>query len=114
MAKQIGNDVQRTTIVQQMSRTCVAQKVRVHRWKTANLRVLRADAAFAKPEICEALEKRAVKYAIRLPENLNLLRDIEELLARPVGWLLLAEGHLNRRRFGAMLGRTARLPVPTG
>ena len=29
-------------------------------------------------------------------------------------WLLLAEGHLNRRRFGAMLGRIALLPVPTG
>jgi len=29
-------------------------------------------------------------------------------------WLLLAEGHLNRRRFGAMLGRIARLPVLTG
>jgi Transposase DDE domain group 1 len=29
-------------------------------------------------------------------------------------WLLLAEGHLTRRRFGAMLGRIAQLPVPTG
>ena len=29
-------------------------------------------------------------------------------------WLFLAEGHLNRRRFGAMLGRIALLPVPTG
>ncbi|MGA8489349.1 MAG: hypothetical protein WB711_02940 [Terriglobales bacterium] len=29
-------------------------------------------------------------------------------------WLLLAEGHPNRRRFGAMLGRIALLPVPTG
>ena len=29
-------------------------------------------------------------------------------------WLLLAEGHLNRRWFGAMLGRIALLPVPTG
>jgi len=29
-------------------------------------------------------------------------------------WLLLAEGHLNRRRFGAMLDRIALLPVPTG
>jgi len=29
-------------------------------------------------------------------------------------WLLLAEGHLNRRRFGAMLGRIALLPVPSG
>jgi hypothetical protein len=29
-------------------------------------------------------------------------------------WLLLAEGHLNRRRFGAMLRRIGLLPVPTG
>jgi len=29
-------------------------------------------------------------------------------------WLLLAEGHLNRQRFGAMLGRIRLLPVPTG
>jgi hypothetical protein len=29
-------------------------------------------------------------------------------------WLFLAEGHLNWRRFGAMLGRIALLPVPTG
>jgi Transposase DDE domain group 1 len=31
--------------------------------------VFRADAAFAKPEIYEALEERGVKYAIRLPGN---------------------------------------------
>jgi Transposase DDE domain group 1 len=47
--------------------------------------VFRADAAFAKPEIYEALEERGVRYAIRLPANDNLLRDIEELLTRPVG-----------------------------
>jgi hypothetical protein len=29
-------------------------------------------------------------------------------------WLLLAEGHLNRRRFAAMLGGIALLPLPTG
>jgi hypothetical protein len=29
-------------------------------------------------------------------------------------WLLLAESHLTRRLFGAMLGRIAALPVPTG
>jgi hypothetical protein len=29
-------------------------------------------------------------------------------------WLLLAEGHLARRRFPAILGRIALLPVPTG
>jgi hypothetical protein len=47
--------------------------------------VFRADAAFAKPEIYEALEARDVKYAIRLPANDNLQRNITELLTRPVG-----------------------------
>lgn len=47
--------------------------------------VFRADAAFAKPEIYEALEERGVKYAIRIPANGNLERDINELLRRPIG-----------------------------
>jgi hypothetical protein len=47
--------------------------------------VFRADAAFAKPEIYEALEERGVKYTIRIPANENLERDIAELLTRPVG-----------------------------
>ena len=46
--------------------------------------VFRADAAFAKPEIYEALEERGVKYAIRIPANDSLERDIAELLTRPV------------------------------
>jgi hypothetical protein len=29
-------------------------------------------------------------------------------------WLLLVEGHLHRRSFGQMLGRTWALPVPNG
>jgi hypothetical protein len=29
-------------------------------------------------------------------------------------WLLPAESHLTRRLFGAMVGRIAALPVPTG
>jgi hypothetical protein len=45
----------------------------------------RADAAFAKPEIYEALEERGAKYAIRIPANDCLMRDIQELLTRPVG-----------------------------
>jgi hypothetical protein len=45
----------------------------------------RGDAAFAKPELYEALEERDVKYAIRLPANDNLQRNITELLKRPVG-----------------------------
>ena len=47
--------------------------------------VFRADAAFAKPELYEALEEREVKYAIRLPANDHLQRNIAELLTRPVG-----------------------------
>ena len=47
--------------------------------------VFRADAAFAKPELYEALEERDVQYAIRLPANDNLQRNIRELLTRPVG-----------------------------
>jgi len=47
--------------------------------------VFRADAAFAKPEIYAALEERVVKYAIRIPANDSLERDIAELLTRPAG-----------------------------
>jgi hypothetical protein len=47
--------------------------------------VFRADAAFAKPEIYEALEEGGVKYAIRIPANEILERDVAELLTRPVG-----------------------------
>ena len=36
--------------------------------------------------IHEALEERAAKYAIRIPANDCLMRDIEELLTRPVGF----------------------------
>jgi hypothetical protein len=47
--------------------------------------VFRAYAAFAKPEIYEALEERKVKYTIRLPANDNLERKVSQLLKRPVG-----------------------------
>jgi hypothetical protein len=47
--------------------------------------VVRADAAFAKPELYEALEKRGVKYAIRIPSNDTLEEAVAELLRRPVG-----------------------------
>jgi len=47
--------------------------------------VFRADAAFAKPELYEALEERQVKYVIRLPANDNLERKVAQMLTRPVG-----------------------------
>ena len=48
-------------------------------------RYFRADAAFAKPDIYEYLEERHVLYAIRLPGNEVLQREIAPLLIRPVG-----------------------------
>jgi len=47
--------------------------------------VFRADAAFAKPEIYEALEKRGVEYAIRMPSSENLEWEVVDLLVRPPG-----------------------------
>src|SRR5262245_43704126 len=47
--------------------------------------VVRADVAFARPEIYEALERRCVRYAIRLPANDVLEQRIEDLLTRPRG-----------------------------
>jgi hypothetical protein len=58
----------------------------VARYQGRNLpRFFRADAAFANPELYEYLEAEGFKYAIRLPGNDALLRDIEPLLTRPVG-----------------------------
>ena len=48
-------------------------------------RYFRADAAFAKPDIYEYLEERHVLYAVRLPGNEVLQREIAPLLRRPVG-----------------------------
>ncbi|MBZ5516886.1 MAG: IS1380 family transposase [Acidobacteriia bacterium] len=47
--------------------------------------VFRAGAAFAKPEIYEALEERGVNYGIRIPGNDSLERDIAEVLTRRAG-----------------------------
>jgi hypothetical protein len=47
--------------------------------------VVRADAAFAKPELYEAPEKWGVKYAIRIPSNDILEREVAALLTRFVG-----------------------------
>jgi hypothetical protein len=49
-----------------------------------------------------SVQQRLVKTGGRLVKHARYYR------------LLLAEGHLTRRRFGAMLGRIALLPIPTG
>ena len=59
----------------------------VERYLIAAVRLLfRADAAFAKPEIYEYLESRQIGYAIRLPANQVLQREIGHLLTRPTEW----------------------------
>ncbi len=45
----------------------------------------RADAAFAKREIYEALEQRNVSYAIRIPANESLEWEVADILFRPPG-----------------------------
>ena len=58
----------------------------VKRYREKGVRLLfRADAAFAKPELYEYLESRDTGYAMRLPANEVLQRNIRHLLKRPVG-----------------------------
>ena len=58
----------------------------VARYRGRNIpRKFRVDAAFANPELYEYLEAEGFEYAIRLPANDALQRDIEPLLTRPVG-----------------------------
>jgi hypothetical protein len=49
-----------------------------------------------------SLQQRLVKTGGRLIEHARYY------------WLLLAESHLTRRQFGAMLGKVAALPSPAG
>ncbi len=47
--------------------------------------VVRADAAFAKPNLYQALEKLGVRYAIGIPSNDSLEGEVADLLTRAVG-----------------------------
>jgi hypothetical protein len=62
-------------------------------------------AGVAKPDrqlALTSLQRRLVKTGGRLVKHVRYY------------WLLLAESHLTRRLFGAMVGRIAALPAPTG
>lgn len=48
-------------------------------------RSFRADAAFARPEVYDYLEEHGCLYAIRLPSNDVVAREIEHLMTQPVG-----------------------------
>jgi len=58
----------------------------VDRYKDADKKLyFRGDAAFASPGVYEYLEENRILYAIRLPANQVLSREIEHLMTRPVG-----------------------------
>ena len=58
----------------------------IDRQQGAGRRVaFRADAAFARPAIYEALEQRDVDYAIRMPANKTWELAVEDILFRPPG-----------------------------
>ena len=58
----------------------------VDRYRLLDIRrFFRGDAAFARPGVYEYLEAERYLYAIRLPANEVLQREIEPLLTRPVG-----------------------------
>jgi Transposase DDE domain group 1 len=58
----------------------------IHRYRETKKKLyFRADAAFASPDVYEYLEDNRILYAIRIPSNQNLQREIDHLLTRPVG-----------------------------
>jgi hypothetical protein len=57
----------------------------IDRYRDTSKRIyFRADAAFASPDVYEYLEENRILYAIRIPSNQNLQREIDHLLTRPV------------------------------
>jgi len=83
---------------------------------------LEPSAAGAEPA---GLQPGQPVAALALPRRIESwsLTSLQQRLAKTGGrlvkharyyWLLLAEGHLNRRRFGAMLDRITLLSAPTG
>ena len=57
----------------------------IARYRQTKKRFFRGDAAFAKPDLYEFLEAEGYQYAIRLPANDKLHKEIDYLLTRPVG-----------------------------
>jgi len=61
-------------------------KPAVARYKKRSItKFFRGDASFAGPDLYRFLEEEKLSYAVRLPANENLQREIEHLLTRPVG-----------------------------
>jgi hypothetical protein len=82
--------------------------------------VARADAAFALPALYEAMERRGVRYAIRLPANDVLERRIENLLTRSRGrqatlrWSVIGASSTRRPRGTDLDGSSPRSNITSG
>jgi Transposase DDE domain group 1 len=72
------------------------------RWQDPTFRLIGSEKIWERGAALPRLQQPLVKTGGRLVKHARYY------------WLLLAEGHLNRRRFGAMLDRISLLPVPTG
>ena len=58
----------------------------IERYRSVNIpKFFRGDAAFANPALYRLLEHEGYQYAIRIPANEVLEREIAHLLRRPVG-----------------------------
>lgn len=85
-----------------------------HRFRSNQVRLALSLLAYNLGNLWRTLPKRIENWS---------LTSLQQRLVKTGGrlvkharyyWLFLAEGQLNRRRFGAMLGRIAPLPVRTG
>ena len=74
----------------------------------------RARASGALPLTRFDLPQRIRSWALTSSQNCLMKTGGRVVKHARYYWLLLAEGHLNRKLFGAMLGRIWALPVPGG
>lgn len=63
----------------------VLESIAARRRRAGMRRYFRADTAFAHPEAYACLGERKVSYAIKLPSNEVLKKELQHLMKRPVG-----------------------------
>jgi hypothetical protein len=87
-----------------------------HRFRSNEVRLALSLLAYNLGNLWRrlALPKRIEKWSLTSLQQRLVKTGGRQVRHARYYWLYLAEGHLNRRRFGAMLGRIALLPVPTG
>jgi hypothetical protein len=87
-----------------------------HRFRTNEVRLWLSVIAYNLGNLCRrlVLPKRIENWSLTSPQQ-RLVKTGGRLVKHArYYWLLLAEGHLTRRLFRAMLGRIAALTLPAG